>query len=123
MPINDVRAGQLFVCADSGCVPLKELENIDLGADLSETEDQTAFRLSNLSQTLECSFELVSKAASRAVIALLGLQDAIMMCCPNKRIVHLAKHGRSYRVRKKNKSRILKTIEKQIKRGEVHGFE
>ena len=41
--------------------------------------------------------------------------DAAIRIYPNRRIVHLAKYGRSERVRKKNRKRILKWIERGCK--------
>lgn len=41
--------------------------------------------------------------------------DAVIFAYPNRRVAHLAKYGSSERVRKKNRKRILKWIERGCK--------
>lgn len=45
---------------------------------------------------------------------LCGMWDWVMTYCPNKRVVHLAKYGRTTRVRHKNFRRACRLLEKEI---------
>ena len=49
--------------------------------------------------------------AFEAVKEISNFVDAAIFVYPNKRVVYLAKYGRSERVRKKNRKRILRWIE------------
>jgi hypothetical protein len=44
------------------------------------------------------------------------LWEAVLKSYPDKRIVHLAFHGKTARIRKKNRGRIVKYIIKELKR-------
>lgn len=48
------------------------------------------------------------------LIKLCGVWDWVMTYCPNKRVVHLAKYGRTTRVRHKNFRRACRLLEKEI---------
>lgn len=65
------------------------------------------FSLNNLSAELE-AFGCISKDA---MLVMIGLRDIILSCCPNKRVVHLAKYGKKKRTRKKNLHRAIKILE------------
>lgn len=47
-------------------------------------------------------------------VKLCGVWDWVMRYCPNKRVVHLAKYGRTTRVRHKNFRRACRLLEKEI---------
>lgn len=50
----------------------------------------------------------------------LGLASAIYEMCPDKKVVHLAQYGRTPRVRKKNRARVVRLLEKQAERERLH---
>lgn len=56
-------------------------------------------------------FECVAKASKEFILAVTGLRNSILECCPNKRVVHLALNGRTRRIRKKNFNRAIKILE------------
>lgn len=58
---------------------------------------------------------ILCRAFSEAVKEISNFIDAVICIYPNRRIVHLAQYGRSERVRKKNRKRILKWIERGCK--------
>ena len=39
-----------------------------------------------------------------------GSQSELLDLCPNRRVVHLARHGKKYRTRKKNRRRVYNLI-------------
>ncbi len=45
-------------------------------------------------------------------ITLFGFRDAILKCCLNKRVVHLALHASKARTRKKNFNRAIRILER-----------
>ena len=46
-------------------------------------------------------------------LKLLGIYDAIVNLCPNKRVAHLALNGQTHKIRKKNLHRAIKILEKE----------
>lgn len=54
---------------------------------------------------------LFARAFSKPVKEISNFLDAAFFVHPNRHVAHLAKYGRSERVRKKNRKRILKWIE------------
>lgn len=58
------------------------------------------------------SFECVCKLSEEAAIAILGIRDAVLKCCPNKRVAYLASSAKKARTRKKNFRRAIKILEK-----------
>lgn len=57
------------------------------------------------------SFECTAKVSKEFILAVTGLRNSILECCPNKRVVHLALNGRTRRIRKKNFNRAIKILE------------
>ena len=46
------------------------------------------------------------------MMTILGIKDSVLDICPNKRVVHLAKHG-SKKTRKKNFRRAIRILEER----------
>ena len=70
---------------------------------------------SNLSHGLtdfSQSFDISTTISKDAWLAILGVKDAVFDICPNKRVVHLAKHGNK-KTRKKNFHRAIRILEEQ----------
>ena len=61
----------------------------------------------------EFAFEFVAKVQKDLWLKLLGIYDAIVNLCPNKRVAHLALNGRTHKIRKKNLHRAIKILEKE----------
>lgn len=57
------------------------------------------------------SFECTAKLSREAIMAIYGIREAVLRCCPNKRVVHLAFHAKKPRTRKKNSNRAIKILE------------
>lgn len=60
---------------------------------------------------MEATYEACCKISKDIVLALLGIRDSILDLCPNKKVVHLARHGRNKKIRKKNFSRAIRILE------------
>lgn len=60
---------------------------------------------------MEATYEACCKIAKGIVLALLGIRDSTLDLCPNKKVVHLAKHGRNKKIRKKNFNRAIRILE------------
>lgn len=54
-----------------------------------------------------CAIQLSNENYMR----ILGIYNDMLDMCPNKRVVHLAKHARKLRTRKKNFNRVIKILE------------
>ena len=61
----------------------------------------------------EFTFEFVAKVQKDLWLKLLGIYDAIIDLCPNKRVVYLVLHGKNNKIRKKNLHRAIKILEKE----------
>lgn len=79
-------------------------------ADVSTDGDLSAVCLAMVNAAKEIVV-LFSRAFSEAVKAISNFNNVALYIYPNRRVVHLAKYGRSERVRKKNSKRILRWIE------------
>lgn len=102
------------------------IEKVDRGEELTK-EDLDAFE-AEMPDTVEC----IRRTAEAAITWLTevlplwvdaltaAIQPALDMeridTCPNKRVVHLARHAKKWRTRKKNRRRAFKILEKEAKR-------
>ena len=62
---------------------------------------------------LEASFTAIVKASKEAMLAITGVYQAVINSCPNKRVAHLALHGKKARTRKKNRNRAFRILEEE----------
>lgn len=76
-----------------------------------EVETYTDDPINMTINLLSDSFECVAKASKEFILAVTGLINSILECCPNKKVVHLALNGRTRRIRKKNFNRTIKILE------------
>ena len=60
---------------------------------------------------MEATYETCCKISKDIVLALLGIRDSVLDLCPNKKVVHLARHGRNKKIRKKNFNRAIRILE------------
>lgn len=60
---------------------------------------------------MEATYEACCAISKDIVLALLGIRDSVLDLCPNKKVVHLARHGRNKKIRKKNFSRAIRILE------------
>ena len=74
--------------------------------------------LANAFKALQPTIEAIAETLWPTIKALVELTEQMIDLYPNKRVVHLAKHGKP-RVRKKNIKRILKYFEQESKKRAV----
>lgn len=60
---------------------------------------------------MEATFETLCTISKDIMLALLGIRDSVLDLCPNKKVVHLARHGRNKKIRKKNFHRAIRILE------------
>ena len=60
---------------------------------------------------LTSTFEVSARISKETLFKLLGVYNAIVNLCPNKRVVHLVLNGRTPKIRKKNLHRAIKILE------------
>ena len=60
---------------------------------------------------MEATFEALCTISKDIMLALLGIRDSVLDLCPNKKVVHLARHGRNKKIRKKNFNRAIRILE------------
>ena len=62
----------------------------------------------------EAAIEGTCKLYKNALMYLTGVSQLAIDMCPNKKVVHLAKHAKKRRARKKNLNRAIYILEKEI---------
>ena len=76
---------------------------------------ETRSSFSNLSHCLtdfSQSFDISVTFSKDTWLTILGVKEMVLDICPNKRVVHLAKHGNK-KTRKKNFNRTIRILEEQ----------
>lgn len=90
---NRLDSGKLYFCrTDNGAIsPLSQVTDYTVG--------------------LEGAYETMTKEVDEFLRAITGMYQAYINCCPDRRVVHLALHGKTARIRKKNFNRAIKILE------------
>lgn len=105
----DFRPGTLYILGPNG--------NYETFGNVTEVEELTYSEFSDdmtyisSFDTATSYFECVTKISKEAIMALFGIRDAVLRCCPNKRVVHLALYAKKPRTRKKNFNRAIRILE------------
>ncbi len=100
---------------DSGTIyfndkPL-ELKDVVIGVDYADGEDMTSYV--NIGIPQEAYFECDVTFSKTLLMYITGVANTVIELCPNKRVVHLIKHARKVRTRKKNFERAIRILEKE----------
>ena len=105
----------------SGTVYISNLEGVTSplgrinGAEIETTptvEDEHAY-IPNIGE-YEATIEGICKLYKNALMHLTGVSQLAIDMCPNRKVVHLAKHAKKRRARKKNLNRAIYILEKEI---------
>lgn len=75
------------------------------------TEDNDISEVIGNIPDCEAAFEMLAKTTKDLILTLTGMYQAAIDCCPDKRVVHLALHGKKARTRKKNRNRAFRILE------------
>lgn len=105
----ELHSGQLYFIEPNGSASLVG-HVTDASVEYSTENTDISTPIGSLG-ALETSFEMVAKVSKDILLAITGISQAIFNCCPNKRVVHLALHGKKARTRKKNRNRAIKILE------------
>lgn len=104
-----VYSGRLYVVdTDGGYALIDKLTNT--ANEYPSVSDDISTPLGSL-KSLEFSFDVLAKEYQELMLAISGMYRALINCCPDKRVVHLAAHGKKARTRKKNRNRAIKILE------------
>lgn len=60
---------------------------------------------------IETAFDWFVKMTKDTMLAITGMYTAVLNCCPDRRVAHLAVNGKTARIRKKNFNRAIKILE------------
>lgn len=92
---------------DNSYIPFGTVKDADgISSDSENAAHRTPFI------NLADSFEFVGKASQDGLMAILGIRNAVLKCCPNKQVVYLVSHAKKSRARKKNFHRAIKILER-----------
>ena len=78
--------------------------------------DEEKQQLTEAAKTVECIVENLFPTIQNIAKQMFKICERIISLYPNKRVVHLAKHSKKERVRKKNIHRIIKDVQRYIER-------
>ena len=105
---SKLNSGQLYFTEPDGSYSLSghvtEVEYMTEDNDIPETTVSIS--------GLEASFTALAKVSKDVMLAITGVYEAVINCCPDKRVVHLALHAKKARTRKKNRNRAIKILER-----------
>lgn len=113
-----------------GCKPVLSGGTLYIGDELfgdvteincTEEDDRVDFdqcaeqvvKLGAASREWSATVKMASDAYIQFVHTLLGIDLALTEMCTNRRVVHLAKHAKKKRTRKKNYKRMIRICEKE----------
>lgn len=98
--------GCLYIVGDEETKKIGEVKYVEL-----ETTPEDPPEIPIPVTGLEATFEMCCKISKELILAILGFRERVLDICPNKRVVHLAKHGRNKKIRKKNFNRAIRILE------------
>ena len=105
----DFRPGTLYILGPNG--NYETFDNVAKVEELTYSEFSDDMTYISSIDTATSSFECITKISKEAIMALFGIREAVIRCCPNKRLVHLALYAKKPRTRKKNFNRAIRILE------------
>lgn len=104
-------SGPLYILNGDGAPKklgeVKDAETVDSPIELADDVSDFVVPVTGM----EATYEACRKISKDIVLALLGIRDSVLDLCPNKKVVHLARHGKNKKIRKKNFSRAVRILE------------
>ena len=86
-------------------------EHLDINECSIECEDEINYISNDINNAIEASFEATCRMFEEALLYISGARDAVIKCCPNRKVAYLATHSKKRRTRKKNMHRAIKILE------------
>ena len=105
----DFRPGTLYILGPNG--NYETFDNIAKVEELTYSEFADDMTYISSLDTAASSFECITKVSKEMLMSICGFRDAVLRCCPNKRVVHLALYAKKPRTRKKNFNRAIRILE------------
>ena len=113
-------AGTLYFKSPEGWEPLGEIGEVTESDETIFAEDaEPVIKAVNSLHEVTLSLQMVGDTAARAAAA---MRNSIFVAWErvalnlNKSVTHLARFGRTYRIRKKNRRRVQKMIMKELRK-------
>lgn len=107
---SKLNSGQLYFTEPDGSYSL--LGHVTEVECATEAEDNDISEAVASLSNLEASFTAIAKVTKDVMLAITGVYEAVINCCPDKRVVHLALHAKKARTRKKNRNRAFRILER-----------
>lgn len=105
-------SGTLYISElDGSYTQLGDISEINSCIDREDELQQVYMNKIGL-ENLEASFEVITKITKEVILAITGIRNIVIECCPNKRVVYLALYSRKKRTRQKNFHRAIKILER-----------
>lgn len=103
--------GEIYICDSAGSWSrfgnVSELNCTIEDDDLFEASKKLMMVVSEM----EVSLMALARVSRDGMAAILGLTQAVLEQCPNRRVVHLARYAKKHRTRKKNLHRAFRILE------------
>ena len=96
-------------------IPVKNLEYTTEDDEVIQHPAGPVINLTDSMRSASMSIKTAIDTFIRFVHGVTGISRTMEDACPNKRVVHLARYHKSYRVRKKNYKRMIRIVEKEGK--------
>lgn len=106
---NKLESGQLYIIGPDGSTSL--VGHVTDASVKSSTEDNDILVPVASLVDIETAFDWFVKMTKDTMFAITGIHKVIIDCCPDRRVAHLAVHGKTARIRKKNFNRAIKILE------------
>lgn len=116
----ELGAGTLYFKTPEGWDPLGEIREVTESDETIFAEDtEPVIKATNALHEVTLSLQMVGDSAAKATTMLRGIvETAYRLLELNKRVAHLSRYGRTYRIRKKNCRRLQKIIMKELREDE-----
>lgn len=105
----ELDSGQLYFIEPDGSTSLVD-HVTDAFVESSTEDNDISVSVASLVDA-EMAFDWFVKMTKDTMLAITGMYTAILNCCPDRRVAHLAVYGKTARIRKKNFNRAIKILE------------
>lgn len=107
---SKLNSGQLYFAEPDGTYSLLgHVTDIECATE----DDDISLPVASLTN-LEASIEILGKMYKETMLAITGMYQAVIDCCPDRRVAHLALHAKKARTRKKNRNRAFRILEEEL---------
>ena len=107
----ELGSGTIYISNPDGTMsPLGRINGVEI--ETTSTVEDDPYYIPNIGD-YETTIEGICKFYKNALMHLTGVSQLIIDMCPNRKIVHLAKHAKKKRARKKNLNRAIYILEKE----------